>query len=304
MDASSGPSLRIVSYGTSGGVVSYTVYKIEVSLGGDNWVIYRRYRLFALLNSKLAETVDVAGSSGDKESYFQRVEPYLPPKAFPNGENVIKARLISLNDYLMMILQFRPSASIKTRVEHILNDFFDIKNKGKSGLALAFPLEENKVIRESFVRLKLTGSLFYGNYYVGVLKNNVMFICKKIYDTPSDATLVVELDSQGERLQPSFNGENIIMLQGTTIDISFEFPNREDAVAWHRMLSSSCAPAVLERITADKRRQSHVETSRRKQEERERTAQDEAKSYGRQDIYFGSAGTGNTTDHMSANYGV
>ena len=132
-----------------------------------------------------------------------------------------------------------------------------------------------------------------------------MFICKKIYDSPSDATQVIQLDSQAERLQPSFYGENCITLKGTTIDLSFEFSNRDEAVAWHRLLSSACTLEVLERITSEKRRELYnMELSRRKQEERERLAQDETKSTGRQDFYYGSAGTGNRTDQLSASYGV
>jgi hypothetical protein len=302
MTSSPGPSVTVVSYGTSGGVVSYTVYRIEVSLGNERWTIYRRYKLFSQLNDKLSEIVDIGGSDNDKSFFFQNVSRHLPPKKFPNGESVVKARLITLNDYLMAVMQFRPSAVIKSRVEILLNDFFDVTHKGQSGLALAFPLQDNNIIKEQFIRLKLTGSLFFGNYYVGVTKTNTLYVCKKIYDTPGEASFMLQLDSQGGQLKPSFQEETTIILKGNDVDVCFDFGTKEDAASWYRVFTAACIKPVLGRIDSETRRKSHMENERRKQEERERAAQDEARSLPKQDIHLGS--TGVTADLMSANYGV
>lgn len=303
MTSSSGPSVRVVSHGTSGGVVSYTVYRVEVSLGNESWTIYRRYKVFSQLNDRLSEIVDIGGSDNDKTFFFQKVSPYLPPKKFPNSPGVVQARMISLNDYLVQVMQFRPSSVIKSRVEMLLNDFFDIAHRGQSGLSLAFPLDDSRVIKEAFVRLKLTGSMFFGNYYVGITAANTLYVCKKIHDTPGEATFAVQLDQRGSLLKPAFKGEIALVLTNhDDIDVTFEFGTKEEAASWYRVFSAACTPAVLERIDGNTRRQSHMDNERRKQEERERAAQDEAKSLPKQDIHLGS--TGVTADLMSANYGV
>ena len=95
-------------------------------------------------------------------------------------------------------MAFRPSETIKERVETALDGFFDIINKGRSGLASAVGVDKNKeLVRECFLRVKLSKSLIYGIYYVGLTRDNTLYICKKMYDPPHAAAYTARLGMAG-----------------------------------------------------------------------------------------------------------
>jgi hypothetical protein len=301
MTSNRGPEVSITSTTEAGGVVKHTLYRVEVSFAGQSWVIWRRYKQFAGLNDALTEAVSIGGDDNDKEVFFNQVANSLPPKTIPSGKDVVAARVVSLHTYLCNLLQFRPSVTIKPKVEKSLNEFYDFANKGASGLAVAFPQEEKAILRENFLRIRLTNSLFYGNYYVGLSKDKVLYVCKKIYDSPRDATLVIYMDKQGGRLQPSFQGQTVVSLKnGDDIDINFEFDNKADAASWFGALGAACVGDVIERISPEKRREQHAANENKKME-----AQRAAKEASRgptQNITLGTVG--NTVDAMSSEYGV
>ena len=298
-------NVQITGFGRGGGVVKHTIYKVDVSLGGGSWSVWRRYNQFKELNDRIGQYVQIGGNEKDTEAWFGQGTPsqLFPPKAYPNSDSVVRDRMVTLNAWLLKVMAFRPSANLKQRVEESLNTFFDAINKGKSGLMVDAGRDENKqLVRESFLRVKMTNSLFFGVYYVGLTKDNTLYFCKSIYDKPHDAIKVVKLNAPFAKINVYMQGELNFQIAGEGTDIVLSFKNRDDTTSWFRLFSDACVPDPLEKISPSKRREMHVEEQRRKQEERERASQDLARSRGKEDVFLGS--TGNTADLLSASYGV
>ena len=298
--------VAITAFGTSGGVVQFTIYKVDVNLGGDSWSVWRRFKQFKELNDMIGEFVHIGGNEKDSGNWFGEgnASQLFPPKVYPNGDSVIRQRMVTLNAWLNKVMAFRPSANLKQRVETGLNGFFDVLHKGQSGLASAAGNDRGKeLVRETFLRVKLTNSLMYGIYYVGLTRDNMIYICKKIYDPPRDSVFACKLDATGGRINTFMKGDCGFNLQGADNDVHFEFSTREETAEWFRAISAACQPAPLEKITPEKRREMHMEEQRRKQEEKERAKEDMQRSQGKEDVFIGSTG-GNAADLLSASHGI
>ena len=130
--------VSIVAFEKSGGVIQFTIYKINVNLGGNSWSVWRRYRQFKELNDMIGEFVHIGGNERDNDAWFGEgnASQLFPPKIYPNGDTVVRQRMVTLNAWLNKVMAFRPSATLKERVENALNGFFDLTHKGKSGLGL------------------------------------------------------------------------------------------------------------------------------------------------------------------------
>ena len=295
--------VSIVAFEKSGGVVQFTIYKINVNLGGKSWSVWRRYRQFKELNDFIGEFVHIGGNERDNDAWFGEgnASQLFPPKIYPNGDTVVRQRMVTLNAWLNKVMAFRPSATLKERVENALNGFFDLTHKGKSGLATAANADTNKeLVKECFLRVKLSNSLMYGTYFVGLTRDNTLYICKKIYDSPLNSAYAAKLGAPGTSLKADMKGDRCFKLEGGDQNVYFEFSSKEESAEWFRAISTACVPAPLEKITPEKRRELHMEEQRRKQL---KAKEDLGQGGGKEDVFVGITG-GNAQDSLSASVGI
>jgi hypothetical protein len=253
-------------------------------------VVYRRFSEFNILDKEVREALGIKEKEkakaakekekakkkkeieGDKEDDgsdsdddddtmgFPELPPfYFVPSLFDNSAQEVRRN--SLDIYLNTLLLMAPTVikrKQKEKLSKLIEDFLDIENKGRSGLAQSLPTvsANDKIVRESFGQMTGPYNLFWGNYFLALSSKNVLYVAKDIYDTISGAAVAIPLDLGNTKVEARtnlkfdvINGEN---------HYCFCFSNQNDTAHWLRCISDACMGQTISRPTAESRREASI----------------------------------------------
>jgi hypothetical protein len=182
-------SARIIGNARVGGMLPYTVYRIEIADSHlqEKWIIYRRFSNFLSFYYTLTEEI------GEHVLFSHHIP--VPQKELGgsiggNRHQIVQKRHRELQIYLNALL------SIDNIDESIhFKSFIDSTYKGSSLCQIEFG--QAMIRKESFVKVKRTKySLIWGNVYIILLRDYRLFILRSISDASAQALACVVLTNE------------------------------------------------------------------------------------------------------------
>lgn len=275
-------NLRIVDHQTWGRYLSiYTVFRIDVKYKDDNWFIFRRFSEFTDMHTAFLNNQNLAALA-------EPLTELLPPKEFFGSTlstfestcNERKQRFMLYLEALLQEKQLRKSPAFMT--------FLDVQNKGISGIKRV--LGNAQIVREEFTmcsqgRLAKFGYNSWVRSYICLTKKGWIYCTKCIYDTPEECEVKMDLKSKYTRIGGLASDSVIHITYNDTIALHIKFRDVSDFSSWLRQLSdfginTAEHSAMKETVVKAERRGSARNT------------------------HVHAAGTGNTEDDLSADYGI
>lgn len=222
----------------SGGVFSYTVYKVEVYVNKNQttWSVYRRYSAFAIFHEALQLEYT--------PELLQVKHITLPPKEKvgtlgSNLESIVAKRKYALQQFLSSVLVLdniqQSSAAMK---------FFDTQHKGCSKCRLELGL--SAIVRETFAKIKhvpvnhLSAMHLWKRYFIVLGNGGSFYVLGSLYDSVSEALFRLTMTAMFITITSEFN-RNLIDIWNRQDDshLYIKLSSTEEYGNWLRSLTDS-----------------------------------------------------------------
>lgn len=283
-----------------GGFTLHTEYQLQVRFGDQTWLIYRRYAHFETLHKNIMKKYNEEELLEKKIIFPEKV--YLG-SILSTYKSVIEQRRAGLQIYLQIIFSID-----ELNEEEYVQEFIDMKNKGVSGIHRQ--LGADKILKETFCRVKIIKQ-FFGIWqlcYVVVLRDGAVYVLQSVYDDTNSALMSWALVAVGVQIIPR-SRDNSIVISCTTHQqrLILSFPTPLESASWMRALTDFATQTSFQQTIAyeDATKPKPAVTQNNAAMKRSSpppTFSSPLQQAPVKHVY--AAGTGNTTDELSAMYGI
>lgn len=220
---------NIIGNARVGGMLPYTVYRIEVADLNQHlkWFIYRRFSSFLSLYYSLLEEI---GESIVHAHHVPIPQKELGGTIGGNRRRIVQKRHRELQIYLNAILTIE-----NIDESSILKAFLDCAYKGSSVCQIEYG--QTMIRKESFVKVKRTKfSLIWGNVYIVLMYDYRLFILSSISDSSTQALACVDLTTEDVSIVGM--PRRIIAIQRPDIEshILIQYHDDEEYESWLRVM--------------------------------------------------------------------
>lgn len=283
-----------------GGIGHYVAYKIEVNYDRQTWIVYRRYSQFYSLHSYLILCQffdnkilnDFNINLPDKET----IGTYAG-----SIKSIVLKRQTYLQAYIASLCAYLTASGGGLAANSYLGNFFDLSKRGVSGVAQQ--LGQQKIRLESFAKLKFPADApveFLRPYYVVLTKDGMLYGLREYDDDTTAAAVTMKIASGQVTVKavgaPS-TGQLMVADETAQTKLLIKLPTTGEYVEWMRTIGDI---SLVGNYQSDRSNNKGIALP-----VGSNTVATPAKTNSPSPVEnIHHAGTGATTDELSAMYGV
>ncbi len=281
-----------------GGFTLHAEYQLNVTVGNNSWIVYRRYKEFERLHKDLTAMYPkpIHSSTNDIQHEFDANEEKddLPSLKFPEKSywgSYLSASSSTTQERKMVLQEFLETICNTPRLRESMHftQFVDLQCKGQSGIA-KFCGQDN-ILKETFTNCKVVKN-YIGSWsvcYLVLMKDGTLYVLRSIYDSPDKSLVKWNLKGGEIRVVPK--------AKNNTISISSTVDDRK----LHLGLNSPSEAAFWIRTISDLSLEHPQHPPQKIQTTNKVPTTQPSKT---PTVVVRAQGTGNTADELSSMYGI